>query len=147
MFEHVGVKNYATYFDMVDRCLKDGGLFLLHTIGGNRSVHSADPWITKYIFPNSMLPSIAQIARATEKKFVMEDWHNFGTDYDKTLMAWYHNIESAWDSLGDAYDTRFRRMWRYYLLSCAGFFRARHGQLWQIVFSKHGALGGYQSIR
>lgn len=147
MFEHVGYKNYRTYMDVARRCLKEDGLFLLHTIGGNISVRSTDPWIQKYIFPNSMLPSLAQIARAAERRFVVEDLHNFGADYDKTLMAWYNNFNAAWPDLSGAYTRRFSRMWRFYLLSCAGMFRARSIQLWQIVLSKRGVLGGYESIR
>jgi cyclopropane-fatty-acyl-phospholipid synthase len=147
MIEHVGYKNYRTYMETVDRCLKNDGLFLLHTIGGNRSVRSVDPWINKYIFPNGMLPSIKQLAASIEGLFVMEDWHNFSADYDKTLMAWHHNFEKNWGSLGGKYDARFQRMWRYYLLSCAGAFRSRRNQLWQIVLSKDGIIGGYKSIR
>jgi len=147
MFEHVGYKNYRAYMNVVNRCLKDDGMFLLHTIGGNTSVKSFDPWIGKYIFPNSMLPSIKQIAQAAEGLFVMEDWHNFGADYDKTLMAWWRNFEKAWPSLKRKYDDRFYRMWRFYLLACAGTFRARKNQLWQVVFSKRGILGGYDAVR
>jgi cyclopropane-fatty-acyl-phospholipid synthase len=94
-----------------------------------------------------MLPSVAQIGRSTEELFVMEDWHNFGPDYDKTLMAWFKNFNVAWTSLRDTYGDRFYRMWKYYLLSCAGAFRARDIQLWQIVLSKDGVSGGYQSVR
>lgn len=147
MFEHVGYKNYRTYFEVARRCLKEDGLFLLHTIGGNVSAKSTDPWIDKYIFPNSMIPSAAQIAKAAEGLFVMEDWHNFGADYDKTLLAWYQNVESHWLELSTRYDERFHRMWRYYLLSCAGSFRVRVNQLWQIVYSKQGVQGGYTAIR
>ena len=147
MFEHVGVKNYQTYMRVVHRHLKDDGLFVLHTIGGNRSARSTDPWIERYIFPNSMLPSIRQIGRATEGLFVMEDWHNFGAHYDRTLMAWHENFERAWPSLRGRYDERFRRMWRYYLLQSAGLFRARGAQLWQVVLSKNGVPGGYPSVR
>jgi cyclopropane-fatty-acyl-phospholipid synthase len=118
--------------------LKDEGVFLLHTIGGNVSRVSCDPWITKYIFPCGMLPSIAQIARAAEGCFVIEDLHNFGPHYDKTLMAWNGNFQAAWPSLREKYGHRFKRMWEYYLLSCAGAFRARSIQLWQIVMTKHG---------
>lgn len=147
MFEHVGYKNYREYFEMVHRCLRDTGLFLLHTIGGNVSVKSIDPWIGKYIFPNSMLPSVKQIASASEGLFVMEDWHNFSADYDKTLMAWFRNFDDNWDFLSSFYNERFHRMWKYYLLACAGTFRARKNQLWQIVFSKNGVKGGYKSVR
>jgi cyclopropane-fatty-acyl-phospholipid synthase len=139
MFEHVGDKNYRTFMKVAHRCLKDGGSFLLHTIGGNRSKSSADPWIRKYIFCNSMLPSAAQIARAGERLFIIEDWHSFGHHYDTTLMAWHRNFQKAWPSLKDRYDERFKRMWDYYLLSCAGAFRSRSIQLWQILLSKHDA--------
>ena|SRR5579872_4433152 len=147
MFEHVGQKNYRTYMKIVHQCLNNDGIFLLHTIGNNTSNISGDEWITKYIFPNSMIPSIAQIGKSYEGLFVMEDLHNFGADYDKTLMSWYSNFEQNWSKLKNQYDDRFYRMWRYYLLSCAGLFRARHAQLWQIVFSKQGLKGGYQTPR
>jgi len=144
MFEHVGVKNYRTYMKDVNRCLKSDGLFLLHTIGGNRSVNTCDPWLTKYIFPNGMLPSARQITSAAEGLFVLEDWHSFGQHYDTTLMAWYDNFTKGWEPLSSDYDERFYRMWTYYLLCSAGCFRARDNQLWQLVFSKKGVPGGYQ---
>jgi cyclopropane-fatty-acyl-phospholipid synthase len=147
MIEHVGYKNYRTFMRVVYRCLENDGLFLLHTIGGNHSRTSVDPWINRYIFPNGMLPSFKQLGSAIEGLFVMEDWHSFGADYDKTLMAWHRNFEDSWDTLKTNYDERFHRMWRYYLLSCAGSFRARKNQLWQIVLSREGILGGYQSFR
>jgi cyclopropane-fatty-acyl-phospholipid synthase len=90
MFEHVGPKNYNTYFSVADRNLKPDGIFLLHTIGSKATDHNVDPWINKYIFPNGCLPSVRQIANASEPHFVVEDWHNFGADYDTTLMAWQH---------------------------------------------------------
>ncbi len=142
MFEHVGYKNYREYMEVVHRCLNEDGFFLLHTIGGNRSVYGTDPWIEKYIFKNSMLPSATQISKSIENLFVMEDWHSFGPYYDKTLMAWYKNISSKWNELGDTYDERFQRMWNFYLLSCAASFRSRKNQLWQIVLSKKGVRDG-----
>ncbi len=147
MFEHVGYKNYREYMRTVNRLLVDDGLSLLHTIGGNSSVKVTDPWINKYIFPGGMLPSISQIGKSMEGLFVMEDWHNFGVDYDKTLMAWYKNFIKYYPKLKNRYDVKFYRMWKYYLLISAGSFRARKNQLWQIVLSKKGVLGGYNSIR
>ncbi len=147
MFEHVGVKNYRTYMKKAHELLKDDGLFLLHTIGSNVSSVSFDPWMEKYIFPNSMLPSVAQIGKSIEGLFVMEDWHNFGPYYDKTLMAWFKNFDAAWPKLKEKYSERFYRMWKYYLLSCAANFRSRNIELWQIVLSKKGVPGGYTSIR
>jgi len=147
MFEHVGPKNYRTFFETVKRVLKPDGLFLLHTIGSSESMVSIDPWMDKYIFPGAVLPSVAQMAKAIEGLFVMEDWHNFGQDYDKTLMAWHAHFESNWPSLKGNYDERFRRMWRYYLLSCAATFRSRMNQLWQVVYSPSGVRGGYRPVR
>jgi cyclopropane-fatty-acyl-phospholipid synthase len=144
MFEHVGYKNYKTYMRVVRRCLTDDGLFLLHTIGSNRSTKATDPWIEKYIFPNGMLPSVAQIGKAMENVFVLEDWHSFGAHYDKTLMAWDENFRKAWPRLKNHYDERFYRMWRYYLMASAGGFRVRKLQLWQLVLSTAGVRGGYE---
>lgn len=147
MFEHVGVKNYRTYFETARRCLGEQGLFLLHSIGTNISRDRTDPWIARYIFPNSMLPSAAQITAAMEGLFVLEDWHNFGTDYDLTLQAWRDNVEAAWDVLDPRYDERFRRMWRFYLAGSMSTFRTRHSQLWQLVLSPRGVPGGYVGVR
>ncbi|QJD30276.1 cyclopropane fatty acyl phospholipid synthase [Methylococcus geothermalis] len=147
MFEHVGCKNYSTYMKVVADHLADDGLFLLHTIGGNASDNHGNPWVERYIFPNSMLPSIAQIGEATENRLVMEDWQNFGPDYDRTLLSWYENFERHWPSLRPHYGDRFYRMWRFYLLSFAGAFRARHIQLWQIVFSPKGLAQRYDAPR
>jgi cyclopropane-fatty-acyl-phospholipid synthase len=147
MFEHVGPKNYAVYFDTARRLLADDGLFLLHTIGIDRTATHTDPWIEKYIFPGGKLPAPSELASAAERAFVIEDWHNFGADYDRTLMAWYANFEAAWPALRGRYDDRFRRMWHYYLLSCAGFFRSRQGQLWQLVLSRRGRPTPYRSVR
>ena len=146
MFEHVGHKNYRAYLEVAHRCLRDEGLFLLHTIGKPRSGTPTDPWIDRYIFPNGELPAMAQVAKAAEGLFLIEDVHNFGADYDTTLMAWHRNFEAAWPDFAERYGERFHRMWRYYLLSCAGAFRARDVQLWQIVFAKQGMapLGGYR---
>ncbi|WNJ77683.1 cyclopropane fatty acyl phospholipid synthase [Cedecea neteri] len=136
MFEHVGPKNYATYFEVADRNLKPDGIFLLHTIGSKKTDNNVDPWINKYIFPNGCLPSVRQIADASEPHFVMEDWHNFGADYDKTLMAWHERFLAAWPEIEANYSERFKRMFSYYLNACAGAFRARDIQLWQVVFSR-----------
>ena len=136
--EHVGYKNYRTYMELVNRCLKDDGISLIHTIGNNTSVTYTNAWTDKYIFPNGVVPSVAQIAKAAEGLFVIEDLHNFGPDYDKTLMAWYANFQKAWPHLIETYGNRFYRMWRYFLLSSAGGFRSRFNQLWQFVMTKPG---------
>ena len=136
MFEHVGYKNYQTFFEVAERCLKPNGIMLLHTIGSNTSKRNGtDAWLDKYIFPNSMLPSMAQMTAAMEGRFVLEDVHNIGPHYETTLLAWNENFQRAWPDLAARYDARFKRMWEYYLLSCAATFRARQTQLWQLVLT------------
>lgn len=147
MFEHVGKRNFRTYMEVANRCLDDHGMFLLHTIGKNVSAGVTDPWIEKYIFPNGELPSPGHICGASEDLFVIEDFHNFGADYDRTLMRWHRNFEKSWPRFADQLGERFYRQWRYYLLSCAGAFRARDLQLWQWTLSKTGVVGGCDPVR
>jgi cyclopropane-fatty-acyl-phospholipid synthase len=151
MFEHVNYKNHKAFMKAASHVLKEDGLFLLHTIGLPKSYTANDPWIDKYIFPNSLVPSLAQITKAAEGEFVVEDVHNFGMYYYKTLMSWYANFNKNWKDLKkkypEKYDERFFRMWKYYLLSCAGGFKSRNLQLYQIVLSKGKIPQVYQSIR
>lgn len=148
MFEHVGARNYRTFMATVAALLKTDGLMLLHTIGAATTGRGNDPWLHRYIFPDGELPSVAQLGRATEGLLVLEDWHNFGPDYDRTLMAWKENFEAAWPDLAVRYGERFHRMWRYYLMLCAGAFRARYMQLWQLVLAPPGQRPDpYRSVR
>jgi cyclopropane-fatty-acyl-phospholipid synthase len=132
MVEHVGQKNYRTYMNTARRLLADDGVFLCQGICANQSHLGGDPWIKRYIFPNSILPSLARLVRAAEDSFVIDDIQNIGTNYDPTLLAWEANVRSAWPRFADRYGERFRRMWRFYLLSCAGAFRARNLQVFSI---------------
>lgn len=147
MMEHVGHKNHRLFMETAARCLSDDGLFLCHTIGDTLTKAHSDPWIERYIFPHSLLPSGAQVLRSAERLFVLEDLHNFGAHYDPTLMAWENNFRAVWPQFEARYGNRFYRMWRFYLLSCAAAFRARSIELFQFVFSKHGTLGGYRCPR
>jgi cyclopropane-fatty-acyl-phospholipid synthase len=147
MLEHVGPKNYQTFFTHCQEMLKDGGLMLHHTIGQNHSATMINSWINKYIFPGGVIPSIAQISKALENRLFIEDIHNFGPYYDKTLMAWHANFVKHYPEIKDQYDERFYRMWEYYLLSCAGSFRARNLQLWQIVMRKIEPSPTYTAVR
>jgi len=147
MIEHVGVKNYRTLMEVVHRSLRNDGLFLLHTIGNNRAYQYIDPWIAKYIFPNSMIPALSQLSKAFEGFFVLEDLHAFGHHYDKTLASWDKNLESSWTKLSVPYPSSVRRMWKYYFLSCAGAFRARALQVWQFLFSREGIMDGLAAVR
>lgn len=148
MIEHVGFKNYDEYMSVAQKCLKDDGIFLLHTIGSLESTEgNGDPWVHKYIFPDGKLPSVKQLANAAEKKFIIEDLHNFGPYYATTLRAWHANFKKAWPKLKKDYDERFYRMWEYYLLMFIGTFTTRYNQLWQIMLTKGGREGVYESVR
>jgi cyclopropane-fatty-acyl-phospholipid synthase len=147
MFEHVGRRNDHTFFRALKRLLHPHGLALLHTIGSACTTPRTDPWIDRYIFPGGRLPSARQLTDGLEGHFLIEDWENFGRDYDRTLLAWWQNFENAWPRLECDSSPEFFRFWRYYLLSCAGFFRSRQGQLWQVVLSRPERLATYQSWR
>ena len=147
MFEHVGNKNYASFFQTMNNLIDPNGLFLLHTIGTGKKDTSMDPWIEKYIFPNGELPSLPHVSNALTPTFRVEDLHNFGGDYETTLIAWWENFLKAWPELSERYDERFLRTWRYYLLSCAGFFRSGKGQLWQFVLKPSSSREIYRSVR
>lgn len=150
MFEHVGPANYDAYFNTIRRLLSSDGLFLLHTIGNSvtrKPGANYDPWLNKYIFPNGRLPSAQQIAAGLEPDLVIRDWHEFGADYDRTLMAWRQNFRNAWPKLKQKYSERFYRMWMYYLNSCAAAFRTGRVRLWQVVVSRRNGYPDYRSIR
>jgi cyclopropane-fatty-acyl-phospholipid synthase len=138
LMEHVGWKNYRGYMQLVDRLLAPGGVAFVHTIAANTPRSHIEPWFDKYIFPNAVLPTLARLASAMEGILIPEDVHNIGEDYDRTLMAWWHNFDAAWPTLRARYGDTFYRRWKYYLLACAGAFRARSQQLFQIVMTRPG---------
>lgn len=138
LLEHVGPKNYRGYMELVDRCLAPGGIAFVHTIGGNTPSRHLEPWMDRYIFPNAVLPALSQLTSAMEDLFVIEDVHNLCEDYDRTLLAWWHNFDAAWPRLRERYGEPFYRTWKYYLLASAGAFRARAQQLYQIVMTRPG---------
>ncbi len=138
MMEHVGPKNHRDMMRTIDRCLAADGVAVVHTIANNRSLRHGTPFIEKYIFPNAVAPSLAQIGRAVEGLFVVEDLHNIGPDYDPTLMAWWDNFDRTYSEIADRYDRKFYLMWKFYLLAAAGASRSRDGQLYQFVLSKTG---------
>jgi len=147
MFEHVGHRNYRAYFRKARSVLKDGGLFLLHTIVSGERSPSIEPWLDRYIFPNGVLPTVGQIGQATEDLFVIEDFENFGAYYDRTLMAWHANFMRRRGAMAAKYGERFCRMWDYYLACCAGGFRSRRISVGQFVLSPHGVPGGWRLER
>jgi len=148
MFEHVGGNNHKEFFEVCNRCLKDDGILLLHTIGiSHKSVMGLDHWIHKYIFPNGYVPYYMEVCKAIEGMWVIEDWHNFGFDYSKTLAAWERKFEKNWPSLKHKYAPEFHTIWQTYLQAAQAAFLSRTLQLWQIVLTKDGFKNGYLSYR
>jgi len=147
MFEHVGPKNYREFMQIASKCLNSDGIFLLHTIGSNKVIKVADPWINKYIFPGAIIPSSPQITKAFESIFILEDWHNFGYDYEKTLQAWLANFKLHTDQFEERLGISGRRMWEYYLNISAAGFNSRRIDLWQIVLTHPNSYGKYTSER
>lgn len=147
MLEHVGYKNYGEYMKITHDLLKPDGIALVHTIGSNETNFSTDPWIDKYIFSNSLIPSMAHLSVAMEPYFVLEDLHNFGLHYDRTLMAWLDNFKTSWPEIQNNYDEQFYRMWVFYLSSCAASFRVRKNNLWQLVMVKKDFPEEYLAVR
>lgn len=138
MLEHVGSRNYDSYMDAACGCLREGGLFLCHTITANEARRRPDPWISRYIFMNSELPTAAQVLQAAEGYFVTEDMHNLGPYYVPTLRAWEAGFMKSREEFRIEFGEQFVRMWRFYLLSCSGAFRARSLQVFQFLFSRGG---------
>ncbi len=145
MFEHVGSKNYKDFFSIVHHNMKNDGITLLHTIGKNDE-YTTDKWIEKYIFPNGELPNVNNIIKFKDK-LLLDDWHNFGKDYNLTLIAWQNNFKNAWPELKNKYDDRFYRMWVYYLNVCAAAFYVRNILLWQLILTKKEKKEQYRSFR
>ena len=139
MFEHVGLRFHKTFFRQVSKFMKDDSIFLLGTLGLEKSRNRLEPWLEKYIFPGALIPSAKQITAASDGILNLEDWHNFGKDYDKTLMQWHKNFKMGYRNN----TKKFRRMWKFYLLSSAGATRSHKYQNYQIIFTKYGSDKGY----
>lgn len=147
MLEHVGHKNHSSFMKIINRNMEDDGICLLHFIGSNETHHTTDAWINKYIFPQGLIPSITQIGKALETNMIIQDLHNFGLYYDRTLMAWYENFKNAWPHLKQSYNDFFYKMWEFYLCSSAAAFRSQKLNLWQLVITKREFPHFYQSVR
>ena len=135
MFEHVGSRNYKQYFNKCHDLLEEDGVMLLHTMGISKPNENQDKYFAStYIFPEGELPDINRITSSFSDDWRLEDFQNMGISYSKTFDAWRTNL-GDWSGL-DAYDTRFRRMWDYYLHLFAENFRCQNFLLWQFVFTK-----------
>lgn len=138
MFPHVGHRNHRTFMQAMYRALKPGGTFLIESTMNTATTTAGDPWIDRYIFPGLLMPSGSQICAAMEGLFVIEDLHNFGPHYVKTLRAWNANFQNAWGRFAARHDERVRRMFEYFFLISAALFRARTMEYWHLVLTRQG---------
>jgi cyclopropane-fatty-acyl-phospholipid synthase len=139
MVAHVGHKNYRRFMKVVHEHLTPDGIALIETVGSNTSMTHCDPWVDRYIFPRGHAPSLAQLSRAMEGLFVIEDLHNFAPHYILTLRAWRKHFHARWPTLAHRYDDRTRRMFDYFFQLAAAAFRSRTMQYWHVVMTKTGA--------
>jgi len=135
MLEHVGFKNYRSFFDCVKRLLKPDGLALIHAIGEPDVVYASDPFLDKYIFPGAVMVPVSAASAAFEKFFILEDFQNFGFDYSLTLHEWDKRSKLYFKDHPGVYTEEFQRMWEYYLKMCEALFHLRINQLYQFVLS------------
>ena len=154
MIEAVGRKNIPTFFNMVERCLEDKGLFGLQVISAETFSSTSRAgldqyilWLRRRIFPNGYIIKLSELMAPARRDLVLEDLHNFSADYARTLAAWRANFVQGWPSLKEKYGEPFKRMWLYYLCGCEALFEARLVQLYQVVYSKGGTPGGYVPSR
>jgi len=144
MVEHVGPKNLKPFFRHCQDLLVDDGIMFHQTIGRRTPRASTDAWIDRRIFPGGAIPSVQQLSRAWSAGWVLEDFENLGPDYDRTLMAWLGLLEGKKDQVLDQFGEEMYRTFRFYFQYCAGAFRARELQLWQLVLTKHPAPYQYR---
>ena len=142
MFEAVGEKYWPTYFETVRRCLKPGGrgTFQIILVQDERfeTYRKQVDFIQKYIFPGGMLPGPTVLRRRIEGAGLrVADDFRFGPSYDLTLRRWHEAFLSAWDRIAAmGFDARFKRMWEFYLTSCASAFKSATTDVTQITVTR-----------
>jgi len=142
MMEHLARSEYRRYVANIAGALKPGGLGLVHAIGCNGRQNRHDPFIQKYIFPGSAQPKLSEITHELESHALLTlDVENIVRHYAYTCQRWLENFEAHADELPrDRYDTRFRRMWQFYLEAGTAAARAAESAVYQVLFTNDPAL-------
>ncbi|MBN8549067.1 MAG: class I SAM-dependent methyltransferase [Deltaproteobacteria bacterium] len=143
MIEAVGRKNMKQFYAWAANCLRPQGHFLVQAISAD-TISRTSPvsldeffvWIEKNIFPNGYLPTITELTTVNHSKLIVRHIEEFGSSYDRTLLAWSENFERGWSRLESKYSMQFKRRWSFYLNSCAALFRIGGVQLYQVLYSK-----------
>jgi cyclopropane-fatty-acyl-phospholipid synthase len=144
MFEAVGEKYWPSYFETVRERLKPGAMATLQIITVDHArwhvYKRGVDFIQKYIFPGGMLPSPKVLREQVERAgLVVDKSIEFGKSYDITLRRWHETFNSKWDQITAlGFDERFRRMWNFYLTSCAATFDSGNCDVTQITIRRPG---------
>jgi cyclopropane-fatty-acyl-phospholipid synthase len=137
MFEHVGLRDYDTFFSVVRRSLKDDGIAVLHSIGRLDGKSPTNPWMTKYIFPGSYVPSLAEVLPVIERSgLIVNDIEILRLHYADTLAAWRSRFLSRRAEAAALLGDRFCRMWEFYLAASEAGFRYGGLMVFQVQLSK-----------
>ena len=142
MFEAVGEKYWPVYFDKIKQCLKPGKQATLQIITIQDArwdvYRKSVDFIQKYIFPGGMLPSPSVLRQEIHRAGLsVQHSIEFGKSYSQTLRRWFEVFNNKWDNISAmGFDDRFRRMWNFYLTSCAATFESGNCDVTQITLRK-----------
>ncbi|MEO3429167.1 cyclopropane-fatty-acyl-phospholipid synthase family protein [Pelagibius sp. CAU 1746] len=137
MFEHVGKRNYREFFEKVKDLLEDDGIFVLHSVGRVNEPGPVNPFIRKYIFPGTDVPTLGEVLPAIEDAMmIVTDVEVLRIHYAETLRIWEERFQANRDKIKELYDERFCRMWETYLIGCEMGFRYQGLMVFQIQIAK-----------
>lgn len=137
MFEHLGNLHYREFFDKIRDLLKPDGVSLIHTIGRSDRPAPINPWMRKYIFPGSYLPSFSQIAPQLDRLGLwLTDMESLRLHYAETLKLWNRAFQEKREQVAELYDEKFCRMWEIYLQGCETGFRHNRLTVFQMQITK-----------
>lgn len=137
MFEHVGKRYYPAFFDQVGKCLKNGGVALLHTIGTPHSPEPINAWIRRHIFPGGHIPSLSEVVPIMESSEVkITDIEVLRTHYAYTLREWGKRFQAVRDEFAQSRGERFCRIWELYLVFCQTAFELGELVVFQMQLAK-----------
>ena len=137
MFEHVGKKNYPEFFRKVSKLLDEDGVFVLHSVGRVNEPGPVNPFIRKYIFPGTDVPTLGEVLPAIEDAMlVVTDVEVLRLHYAETLRHWHERFQANRAKVAELYDERFCRMWEAYLIGAEMGFRYQGLMVFQIQITK-----------
>jgi cyclopropane-fatty-acyl-phospholipid synthase len=137
MFEHVGAADFPAFFDAIARLLDDDGVAVLHSIGRKSGPGPNQRWINKYIFPGGYVPALSEVLPIIERSGLwVTDIEILRLHYAETLRHWRQRFQANRDKVEQMYDSRFCRMWEFYLALSEMSFRYVGYMVFQIQLTK-----------